>query len=88
MIEMKDNDDKSCVASMLAHAAAASSRVKCFHKEARRKHVAKEIKTTRPAAWTQTTLILGEELHFANRIRDKLPPHFPFCFVVGLYLVI
>lgn len=51
-----------------------------FLQGARKEHIVKKDKTTRPAPQTQMTLILEEELHLANRIRAKLPSLFPLLF--------
>lgn len=59
-----------------------------FLQGARKEDVVNESETTQPARQSQTTLILEEELHLANRIRAMPPSLFPLCFVVGLYLFI
>lgn len=54
-----------------------------FEEGARREDIVNKSKTARPAQQLQMTLILEEELHLANRIRDTLPSPFPLCFVVA-----
>lgn len=81
--------DKGCMHVTESDGREKNYEEKCFYKERERKILRTRAKTAQPAQQQQMTLILEEELHLANRIRDMLPSPFPplFCgWSLSIYL--